>query len=107
MGRSQLLSIKFTFRYNYSSMLRIYLKLCIHLAMYVVFESSLQMLSDKPSAYRGQVGTEFLKSVPATWDETISLDGDIEDFVVVNDRTHLDVQMAEGGGFVMEVVINA
>jgi alpha-glucosidase len=32
------------------------------LAMYVVYDSPLQMLSDAPSAYRGEAGSEFLKA---------------------------------------------
>ncbi len=47
------------------------------LAMYVVYESPLQMLADTPSAYRGEPGADFLKAVPATWDETRVLDGKI------------------------------
>jgi alpha-glucosidase len=56
------------------------------LAMYVVYDSPLQMLSDTPSAYRGQPGAEFLKVVPATWDETKVLDGKIGDYVVIARR---------------------
>ena len=56
------------------------------LAMYVVYESGLQMLSDTPSAYRGQAGAEFLKLVPAAWDETRPIDGAIGEFVVVARR---------------------
>jgi alpha-glucosidase len=56
------------------------------LAMYVVYDSPLQMLSDTPSAYRGQPGSEFLKVVPATWDETRVLDGKIGEYVVIARR---------------------
>jgi alpha-glucosidase len=56
------------------------------LAMYVVYDSPLQMLSDTPSAYRGEPGSEFLKVVPATWDETRVLDGRIGEYVVVARR---------------------
>ncbi len=56
------------------------------LAMYVVYDSPLQMLSDTPSAYRGEPGAEFLKAVPATWDETRVLDGKIGDYVVIARR---------------------
>jgi alpha-glucosidase len=44
-------------------------------ALYVVFESELQMVSDSPDAYDGQKETEFLKAVPASWDETRVLNG--------------------------------
>jgi alpha-glucosidase len=57
-----------------------------HLAMYVVYESALQMLVDYPAAYRGQPGAQFLKVVPASWDETRVLDGEIGEYVVVARR---------------------
>jgi alpha-glucosidase len=60
------------------------------LAMYVVYDSPLQMLSDTPSAYRGQPGAEFLKVVPATWDETKVLDGKIGEYVVIARRRGSD-----------------
>ena len=44
-------------------------------ALYVVFESELQMVSDSPDAYDGQKETEFLKAVPASWDETRVVNG--------------------------------
>ena len=44
-------------------------------ALYVVFESELQMVADSPDAYDGQKETEFLKAVPASWDETRVLNG--------------------------------
>lgn len=56
------------------------------LAMYVVYDSPLQMLSDTPSAYRGEPGADFLKAVPATWDETRVLDGRIGEYVVIARR---------------------
>jgi alpha-glucosidase len=56
------------------------------LAMYVVYDSPLQMLADAPSAYRGEPGSEFLKAVPATWDETRVLDGKIGEYVVIARR---------------------
>ena len=46
-----------------------------HTALFVVFESELQMVSDSPDAYDGQKETEFLKAVPASWDETRVLNG--------------------------------
>ncbi len=44
-------------------------------ALYVVFESELQMLGDFPDAYDGQKEIEFLKAVPTSWDETRVLNG--------------------------------
>ncbi|MDW8131060.1 MAG: glycoside hydrolase family 97 catalytic domain-containing protein [Bryobacterales bacterium] len=45
------------------------------MALYVIFESGLQMLADYPGAYRGTKELEFLKQVPAAWDETRGLGG--------------------------------
>ena len=47
-----------------------------HLAMYVVYEAPVQMVSDHPAAYEGQPAFEFIKSVPASWDETRVLNGE-------------------------------
>lgn len=45
------------------------------LALYVLFESGLQMLSDSPTMYYANPEcTRFIASVPVTWDETIALD---------------------------------
>jgi len=64
---------------------------CHELAMYVVFESPLQMLSDSPSNYeREPESLAFLSAVPSTWDETIPLDGKISEYVVVARRNGKD-----------------
>jgi alpha-glucosidase len=58
------------------------------LALYVVFESPLQMLADSPSNYRGEADAmRFLSAVPTTWDETRVLDARIADYVVVARRS--------------------
>jgi alpha-glucosidase len=44
-------------------------------AMFVVYESEFQIVSDSPSVYEGQKELEFLKAVPASWDETRFLNG--------------------------------
>ncbi|UCD38341.1 MAG: glycoside hydrolase family 97 protein [Fidelibacterota bacterium] len=59
---------------------------CHHLAMFVVYESTLQMVSDYPGAYRGEPGADFLSQVPASWDETRVLSGVIGDYVVIARR---------------------
>ncbi len=59
---------------------------CHQLAMYVVYESPLQMVSDHPAAYRGQKGFEFIRMVPASWDETYPVDGKISDFIILARR---------------------
>jgi alpha-glucosidase len=56
------------------------------LAMYVVYESPLQMVADAPGAYRGQPGAEFLRAVPTSWDETRVLEGVIGESIVVARR---------------------
>jgi alpha-glucosidase len=64
---------------------------CHQLAMYVVFESPLQMLSDSPSNYmREPEIMDFLAPVPAEWDETKVLDARIADYVVVARRNGRD-----------------
>jgi len=63
-------------------------------AMYVVYDSPLQMLADSPITYSKtdgvwpkpqsdwQDGLEFIKDVPTTWDETRILQGDIGEYIV-------------------------
>src|SRR6202521_4215618 len=64
---------------------------CHQLAMYVVFESPWQMLSDSPSNYlREPKMMEFLAPVPTEWDETKVLDGKIADYVLVARRNGRD-----------------
>ena len=64
---------------------------CHQLAMYVVFESPLQMLSDSPSNYmREPEIMEFLAPVPTEWDETRVLDARIADYAVVARRNGRD-----------------
>ncbi len=57
---------------------------CQQLAMYVVYEAPLEMLSDAPTAYEAEpVILDFLKKVPTTWDETVALDGQVSDYAVI------------------------
>src|ERR1019366_6164736 len=64
---------------------------CHQLAMYVVFESPLQMLADSPSNYlREPEAMEFLSAVPTVWDETRVLDAKIAEYVVVARRRGKD-----------------
>jgi alpha-glucosidase len=56
---------------------------CHHLAMYVVYESPLQMCTDYPGAYRNQAGSDFLRHVPASWDETKVLAGKIGEYIAI------------------------
>ena len=56
------------------------------LAMYVVYESPLVMVSDYPEAYDGQPGIEFIEKVPVVWDETRVLQGAPGKFVAIARR---------------------
>src|SRR6266567_140115 len=60
---------------------------CHQLAMYVVFESPLQMLSDSPSNYlREPDAMEFLAPVPTVWDDTKVVAAKMGDYVVIARR---------------------
>jgi alpha-glucosidase len=60
---------------------------CHQLAMYVVFESPLQMLADSPSNYmREPEAMEFLAAVPSVWDETRVLDAKLGEYVLIARR---------------------
>jgi len=57
---------------------------CHQLAMYVVYESPLQMLADSPSNYLKEPECmEFLAKVPTVWDETKVLDAKVADYVLI------------------------
>ena len=57
------------------------------LAMYVVFESPLQMLADNPTHYLDEPECmQFLSKVPSVWDETIVLDAKLGEYVVIARR---------------------
>lgn len=57
------------------------------MALFVVFESGLQMLADNPVYYyRERPCTEFITSVPVTWDETKVLYAKVGEAVVVARR---------------------
>ncbi len=56
------------------------------LALFAVFESALQMVADYPGAYEGQKELDFLKAVPASWDETRVVNGQPVKFITVARR---------------------
>jgi alpha-glucosidase len=60
------------------------------LGMFVVYESPFQMVADSPDAYVNAAGFDFVKMVPAAWDETRFLAGDIDDYVAVARRKGKD-----------------
>ncbi len=60
---------------------------CHQLAMYVCYESPLQMLCDAPSNYYKEPECmEFLSVVPAVWDETIVLEAKVSDYLLIARR---------------------
>jgi alpha-glucosidase len=64
---------------------------CQQLAMYVIYDAPLQMLSDSPSNYlREPEMMDFLGPVPTVWDDTKVLSGQISDYVVAARRNGHD-----------------
>ena len=60
---------------------------CRQLATYVIFESPFNMLCDAPSNYRREKEcTEFISNIPTIWDETVSLDGKVSEYVAIARR---------------------
>jgi len=60
---------------------------CHQLAMYVVYEAPLQMLSDNPTIYmRERECTDFITRIPTTFDETVALDGKVGEYVALARR---------------------
>jgi alpha-glucosidase len=57
------------------------------MALFIVFESGIQMLADNPTLYyRNLDCTEFITSVPTTWDETKALAAEVGEIAVVAKR---------------------
>ena len=58
------------------------------IAMYVMFESPLQMLSDSPEHYRANAECfAFMRAVPTVWDETRGLAGKIGEYAAIARRS--------------------
>ncbi len=56
-------------------------------AMYVVYEAPLQMLSDSPTLYyKEQETVDLITQIPTVWDETVVLEGAVSDYIVVARR---------------------
>jgi len=54
------------------------------IAMYVIFESPLQMMADSPSSYlKEKECTEFIAKIPTTWDHTIVLEASVGEYIVL------------------------
>jgi alpha-glucosidase len=60
------------------------------LALYVVFESPLQMVSDHPGAYEGAAEFKFIRDVPTNWDETRVINARVEEYVTIARRSGED-----------------
>lgn len=60
---------------------------CHQLAMYVVYEAPLQMLSDNPTIYmKEQECTDYITKIPTTFDETVPLDGKVGEYAAIARR---------------------
>jgi alpha-glucosidase len=57
-------------------------------ALYVIYESPLQMLSDSPSNYmKEQETTDFIVKIPVVWDDIIGIDGKVGDYILLARRS--------------------
>jgi len=56
------------------------------LALYVVFQTPIQMVSDSPQAYANQPAFKFIQDVPTEWDTTRVLNGEPGEFVTIARR---------------------
>jgi len=91
------------------------------MALYVVFESPLQMLCDSPSNYmKEQECTDFLAGIPVTWDDLKVLDAKTSDYILLVRRSgndwfagaltdwsrrelELDLSFLPAGNYTMEI----
>jgi alpha-glucosidase len=91
------------------------------IALYVVFESPLQMLADNPSNYmKEQECTDFIVKVPVVWDDVKVLSGKVGDYLLLARRSgkewfvggltdwsprdlDLDLSFLGGGEYAMEI----
>jgi len=60
---------------------------CHQIALFIVFESGLQMLADSPSNYeREKESTDFIVSIPNTWDEIKVIEAKVGEYLVLARR---------------------
>jgi alpha-glucosidase len=57
------------------------------LALYVIYQTPFQMVSDSPQSYAGQPAFQFIKDVPVSWDTTHVVNGRPGEFVTIA-RSH-------------------
>lgn len=61
---------------------------CRQLAMYVVFNSPLNMLCDSPTEYMKEpASTDFIAKIPVVWDESRALDGKVAQHITIARRS--------------------
>ena len=66
---------------------RVYGTRAHQVALYTLFESPLQMLSDSPTTYMEEDETlAFLKQIPTVFDETVVLDAEVGNHIIVAKR---------------------
>ncbi len=57
-------------------------------ALYVIYESPLQMLCDSPSNYmKEQETTDFIVKIPVVWDDIIGIDGKVGEYILIARRS--------------------
>lgn len=64
---------------------------CHQLAMFVVYDSPMQIFSGNPS--QGQMEPEFMKllgNIPTIWDETIIMDAKVSDYIITGRKKNND-----------------
>ena len=61
---------------------------CRQLALYVVFESPINMLCDSPSNYLEEPESlDFITNIPTVWDESVPLNGEVSKYVSIARRS--------------------
>lgn len=57
---------------------------CNQMAMFVIFESPLQMLCDSPTEYlKEEKWLDFLRTVPTVWDDTYPVAGKVGEYLIL------------------------
>jgi alpha-glucosidase len=94
------------------------------LALYVVFQAALEMVSDVPSIYLNDRSFQFLRDAPTTWDGTKVLAGNPGEFITIARRhgrewylgsitnwnprdLHLSLSFLGGGAYRAEIYTDA
>jgi alpha-glucosidase len=90
-------------------------------ALYVIYESPLQMLADSPSNYmKEQETTDFIVKIPVVWDDIVGIDGKVGEYLLLARRSgnewfvggitdwtardmNLDLSFLPAGNYSMEI----